>query len=210
MPFSVQQAWLVNADHLKRPVYLHPTQVISMTLPSCAEDQQGTVGVFVAISKSRHNIARLLVGSHATWGNCKRPLAHTSVIEKLIELRDAERRAQLEKLSAEMEAIKAQERVDSMSGKIDVSITGAADSADPNSRKKEGKKKSKPSAVPVRLPHNFVTIKTPDFPDVPSIDVKVLIQPSSNQQNSKSLWMQMTATNIAYLSGAVRAWVVKR
>ena len=71
----------------------------------------------------------------------------------------------------------------------------------------EEKKKSKPSAVQVRLHQHFVTIKTPGFPGVPSIDVKVLIQPSSNKRSSKSLWMQMTATSMTYLSAAVRAEV---
>ena len=167
----VEQIWQVSGGHLKHPVTLRANELEWGCMPS---DEKSSM--FVHLHKRSNSTQRLIFG-HYPKGNHN--LAHTTVIERLKNVRDEARDALFEEL-------KKVERSAQMDGKIDISFDD-----DPS--------KSKPKKNTIKLTSNVCTFMAPPLFGVEGVEVNAIIEPNKSKQNPKFLSVHLTGSILEYL-----------
>ena len=171
---SIEQVWEVRGAHIANPVILRSGDFDWLTMPSgqC---------MFVRMRKLCNTTQRLVFG-HARVAHNRSNMAHTTIIEELMELRDKARDEIAQKA-------KDDARASSMEGKIDISFDGDVAVAPASKRK---------SAI--TLDQRYVTFPAPSIVDIPSIEIVAMIEPELRKANPKTLSLHLTPPMLQYLN----------
>ena len=168
---QIQQLWVVAGCHLKNPVLLQDSKIEWVDNAVTQKPD-----MFYRLAKKDSDVNRLLFGvSRGQYS-----VANTTIIEKLMECRDAARDATIEGLRV----AEAEEASSKLEGRISINFDNDV---------------ATPAPYTKTLPQRYVSFSSPSTDTIASVSITAIIEPSPKKSNPRTLHIKLTGEVLLYL-----------
>ena len=190
---EILQLWAVTGAHIKNQVVLQSSDIEWVSTPSVIDGSMQRTLLY-RMAKGKSVVQRLVLGKMGYRGGIT--LAHTTIFETLMELRDKARADAFTQLFAAEEQARQVELAAQLEGRIDIGFDA------------EVVENDKPTQTAIKkLPHKFVKFMAPSMYGAPGVQVTAMIEPKyreskyrKSNHNLRTLHIELTHDVLAYLN----------
>ena len=187
---EIQQLWAVTGAHIKNQVVLQSSDIEWVNTPSKINGSMERTLLY-RMAKGKSVVQRLVLGKMMYKGGIT--LAHTTIFETLMELRDKARTEAFDQLFEAERQARHVELTAQLEGRIDISFDA------------EVVENDKPTQTNIKkLPHKFVKFMAPSMYGAPGVPITAMIEPKYRESkyiksNLKTLHIELNHDVLAYL-----------